>query len=46
MAYALAEADKIDSVECRRYVQERFSPMRMVRDYVRAYERAIQRARI
>jgi glycosyltransferase involved in cell wall biosynthesis len=46
MAHALAEADRIDSVECRQYVQERFSPMRMVRDYVRAYAGAIDRSRV
>jgi glycosyltransferase involved in cell wall biosynthesis len=41
---ALEEADRIDPVECRRYVEERFSPLRMVRDYVRAYEAALERA--
>jgi glycosyltransferase involved in cell wall biosynthesis len=46
MAYALQEADRIDSLECRRFVQEHFSPMRMVRDYVRAYQLAIERSRV
>jgi glycosyltransferase involved in cell wall biosynthesis len=44
MPAALAEADRIDPRECRRYVEERFSPMRMVADYVRAYATAIERA--
>jgi glycosyltransferase involved in cell wall biosynthesis len=43
---ALDEADRIDPVECRRYVEERFSPMRMVADYVKAYNTAITRARV
>jgi glycosyltransferase involved in cell wall biosynthesis len=42
---ALAEADRLDPRECRRYVEERFSPMRMVRDYVRAYTAAIEAAK-
>jgi glycosyltransferase involved in cell wall biosynthesis len=42
---ALAEADRLDPRECRRYVEERFSPMRMVRDYVRAYSAAIEAAK-
>jgi glycosyltransferase involved in cell wall biosynthesis len=40
---ALEEADRIDPMECRRYVEERFSPKRMVRDYVKAYESALER---
>ena len=44
MGAALEEADRIDPLECRRYVEERFSPMRMVADYVRAYTAAIERA--
>jgi glycosyltransferase involved in cell wall biosynthesis len=40
---ALEEADRIDPWECRRYVEERFSPPRMVADYVRAYRAAIER---
>jgi glycosyltransferase involved in cell wall biosynthesis len=43
---ALDDADRIDPVECRRYVEERFSPMRMVSDYVKAYDTAIERARV
>jgi glycosyltransferase involved in cell wall biosynthesis len=45
MPTALAEADRLDPRECRRYVEERFSPMRMVRDYVRAYTSAIESAK-
>ena len=41
MPAALEEADKLDPLECRRYVEERFSPARMVADYVDAYRAAI-----
>jgi glycosyltransferase involved in cell wall biosynthesis len=41
MAAALDEADALDPVECRRYVEERFAPERMVEDYVAAYREAI-----
>ncbi len=41
---ALEEADKLDPLECRRYVEDRFSPLRMVRDYVHAYRTALDRA--
>jgi glycosyltransferase involved in cell wall biosynthesis len=37
MAAAIEEADRLDPVECRRYVEERFSAQRMVADYVAAY---------
>ena len=37
MVAALAAADELDPLECRRYVEERFSPERMVRDYEAAY---------
>jgi glycosyltransferase involved in cell wall biosynthesis len=43
MAAAVSEADRIDPRECRRYVEEHFSPLRMVGDYVRAYTEAIER---
>ena len=43
MSAALAEAERIDPLECRRYVEERFSAERMVRDYERAYERVLER---
>jgi glycosyltransferase involved in cell wall biosynthesis len=35
---ALEEADAIDPLECRRFVEERFAPERMVADYERIYE--------
>ncbi|MGZ4372113.1 MAG: glycosyltransferase, partial [Gaiellaceae bacterium] len=41
MADALPAADDLDPFELRRYVEEEFSPERMVRDYVAAYEKAI-----
>jgi glycosyltransferase involved in cell wall biosynthesis len=44
MAAALEEADKLDPLELRKYVEEEFSPQRMVRDYVGAYETAIANA--
>ena len=37
MAAALEQADELDPNECRRYVEERFAPERMVR--LRDYER-------
>jgi len=44
MAAALEEADRLDPLECRRYVEERFSAARMVADYLAAYERALELA--
>jgi glycosyltransferase involved in cell wall biosynthesis len=41
MAAALEQADALDPMECRRYVEERFAPERMVGDYERAYRAAI-----
>jgi glycosyltransferase involved in cell wall biosynthesis len=46
MAAALEEADRIEPRECRRYVEERFAPERMVADYVRAYRAAMARVRM
>jgi glycosyltransferase involved in cell wall biosynthesis len=43
MADALAEADRLDPLELRRSVEERFSAERMVRDYVAAYEAVVER---
>jgi glycosyltransferase involved in cell wall biosynthesis len=43
MPAALEEADRLDPWECRRYVEERFAPERMVADYVAAYWLAIER---
>src|SRR5919206_3755974 len=43
MAAAIEEADALDPLELRRYAEERFSPERMVADYVRAYRAALER---
>jgi glycosyltransferase involved in cell wall biosynthesis len=37
MADAIADADRLDPIECRRSVEERFSPERMVDAYLDAY---------
>ncbi len=44
MAGALAEADELEPLECRRSVEEAFSAERMVRDYAAAYETVLARA--
>jgi glycosyltransferase involved in cell wall biosynthesis len=44
MADALERADELDPLELRRFVEGRFSPERMVSDYVAAYETAIHNA--
>jgi glycosyltransferase involved in cell wall biosynthesis len=44
MPEALEAADQLDPEELRRYAEEEFSPERMVRDYVQAYEAAIAAA--
>jgi glycosyltransferase involved in cell wall biosynthesis len=44
MGAALAAADELDPSELRRYVEEEFSPERMVGDYLEAYETAIAAA--
>jgi glycosyltransferase involved in cell wall biosynthesis len=46
MAAALDDADELDPNELRRYVEEEFSPERMVGDYVQAYETALAAAGI
>jgi glycosyltransferase involved in cell wall biosynthesis len=46
MAAALEAADDLEPLELRRYVEEEFSPEHMVADYLRAYETAIERARV
>jgi glycosyltransferase involved in cell wall biosynthesis len=38
---ALGRADALDPLECRRYVEERFAPERMVADYAAAYREAV-----
>jgi hypothetical protein len=45
MPAALDEADRLEPRDLRRYVEERFSQLRMVRDYSKAYEQAAQKAR-
>ena len=40
MAAAIEEAVRLDPIECRRYVEERFAPERMVQDYVGVFEHA------
>jgi glycosyltransferase involved in cell wall biosynthesis len=42
MAAAVEKIDEIDPLECRRYVEERFAPERMVADYLRAYRAVIE----
>jgi glycosyltransferase involved in cell wall biosynthesis len=42
---ALEQADRLDPRELRSYAEEHFSPRRMVRDYVKAFELARERAR-
>jgi glycosyltransferase involved in cell wall biosynthesis len=44
MAGVIDQADAIDPLECRRYVEERFSKERMVADYETAYEKALEPA--
>jgi glycosyltransferase involved in cell wall biosynthesis len=41
---ALERADQLDPLELRHYVEQEFSPERMVREYVAAYEAAIAAA--
>ncbi|HET6663665.1 MAG TPA: hypothetical protein VFG94_05385, partial [Acidimicrobiales bacterium] len=41
MPAVLERADAIDPLECRRYVEERFSKERMVADYEAAYLKAL-----
>ena len=43
MPAALEQADELEPLEIRRYAEERFSPERMVADYLDAYRIAIER---
>jgi glycosyltransferase involved in cell wall biosynthesis len=43
MVDAIAEADRLDPAECRRSVEERFSPAHMVADYEAAYRSVVER---
>jgi glycosyltransferase involved in cell wall biosynthesis len=45
MVAAIAKADLIEPMDCRRYVEERFSSERMVRDYENAYRAVLGNAR-
>jgi len=42
MGESLERADELDPMECRAYVEERFAPERMVRDYLDAYRAALR----
>jgi glycosyltransferase involved in cell wall biosynthesis len=44
MVGAIAEVDLLDPAALRRFAEERYSPERMVRDYVAAYSAAIVRS--
>ena len=44
MPEALDKADRLDPLECRRYVEERFAPERMVGEYLDAYRQAVSRS--
>jgi len=44
MAGVLEQAAALDPLDCRRYVEERFSSERMVRDYEAAYAKALEGA--
>jgi glycosyltransferase involved in cell wall biosynthesis len=42
MAGVIERASELDPLDCRRYVEERFSSERMVRDYEDAYAKALE----
>ena len=44
MPGVIERAAALDPMDCRRYVEERFSSERMVRDYEAAYEKALEGA--
>ena len=44
MAGVIEQADAIDPMKCRRYVEDRFSKERMVADYEAAYAKALESA--
>jgi glycosyltransferase involved in cell wall biosynthesis len=46
MVAALDDADALDPLECRAYVEDRFAPERMVGDYLDAYGAAVERAAV
>jgi glycosyltransferase involved in cell wall biosynthesis len=45
MVAALADSDRLEPVECRRSVEERFSAERMVREYEEAYAAVLEGTR-
>jgi len=45
MAGAVAEVSQLSRFKCREWIEERFTADRMVRDYIRVYERIIQQSR-
>jgi glycosyltransferase involved in cell wall biosynthesis len=45
MPALIEKTAEIDPAVCRRYVEERFAPERMVADYVAAYEKALERSK-
>ena len=46
MPARIEAADALDPLECRRYVEERFAPERMVDDYLVVYRSALERAAV
>jgi glycosyltransferase involved in cell wall biosynthesis len=46
MPAAIEAADALDPLECRRYVEERFAPARMVEDYLGVFEHAVSGVRV
>jgi len=44
LAAAIPEADRIDPAECRRAVEERFSPRVLLASYLRAFRAALEQA--
>jgi glycosyltransferase involved in cell wall biosynthesis/quercetin dioxygenase-like cupin family protein len=45
MAEAVAKVKRLDRFQCRKWVEERFTVNRMVEDYLRVYERIMERTR-
>jgi glycosyltransferase involved in cell wall biosynthesis len=46
MPAAIERADALDPLECRRYVEERFAPARMIHDYLTVFEHAVAGAQV
>ncbi|SEM57530.1 Mannose-6-phosphate isomerase, cupin superfamily [Syntrophus gentianae] len=45
MARAVAKAGQLDRFQCRKWVEERFSATRMVKAYIRDYEKVIEQTK-